>query len=112
MGRRIRLTEGGLHRIVNESVKRVLRECLGYARPTQINESFSTTLFYGTWDSRIRKDKEKFIRQMKEKHPNVKHLEKLINQRARQLERDDEERLRRMGGRRPRPNPWNDLEHD
>lgn len=112
MGRRISLTEGGLHRIVNESVERVLRECLAYTRPTQITESFGTDLSYGKYDSRIRKNKEKFIGQMKEKHPNVKHLERLINQRAKQLERDDKERLRRTGGHRPRPNPYNDLEFD
>ena len=112
MIRNVRLTEDGLHRIVNESVKRVLGECLGYASPTQINESFSTKLFYGTWDSRIRKDKEKFIRQMKEKHPNVKHLERLVNQRAKQLESEDEEEFQRFIKSRPRPNPWNDLEFD
>lgn len=112
MGRRIRLTEGGLNRIVNESVERVLRECLAYTRPAQITESFGTDLSYGTYDSRIRKNKEKFISQMKEKHPNVKHLERLINQRAKQLERDDEYRQRHTGGYRPRPNPWNDNEFD
>lgn len=112
MRRSIRLTECGLHRIVNESVKRVLGECLGYSRPTQINESFGTDLSYGRYDSRIRRDKDKFIKQMKEKHPNVKHLERLINQRAKQIERNDEYRQRHTGGYRPRPNPWNDNEFD